>query len=69
VPFFIGSKPDEILGERVILVIEAKPFSIENNVFSELSKYQIPKEILFLESFVRTETQKINRKKSLEKLM
>jgi O-succinylbenzoic acid--CoA ligase len=69
VPFFIVSKPDEILGEKVILVIEAKPFSIENNVFSELSKYQIPKEILFLESFVRTETQKINRKKSLEKLM
>ncbi|WP_353148136.1 AMP-binding protein [Flavobacterium sp.] len=69
VPFFIGSKPDEILGEKVILVIEAKPFSIENNLFSELSKYQIPKEILFLESFVRTETQKINRKKSLEKLM
>ena len=69
VPFFIASKPDEILGEKVILVIEAKPFSIKNKVFSELSKYQIPKEILFLESFVRTETQKINRKKSLEKLM
>lgn len=69
VPFFIASKPDEILGEKVILVIEAKPFSIENKVFSELSKYQIPKEIFFLETFVRTETQKINRKKSLEKLM
>jgi O-succinylbenzoic acid--CoA ligase len=69
VPFFIASKPDEILGEKVIIVLEAMPFSIENNVFSELSKYQIPKEILFLESFVRTETQKINRKKSLEKLV
>lgn len=68
-PFFITSKPDEILGEKVILVIEAMPFSIENIVFSELSKYQIPKEILFLESFERTETQKINRKKSLEKLV
>lgn len=68
-PFFITSKPDEILGEKVILVIEATPFSIENIVFSELSKYQIPKEILFLESFERTETQKINRKKSLEKLV
>ena len=69
VPFFIGSKPDEILGEKVILVFEEKPFSIENNVFSELSKYQIPKEILFLETFERTETNKINRKKSLEKLV
>lgn len=69
VPFFVASKPDEILGEKVILVLEATPFFIENKVFSELSKYQIPKEILFLESFVRTETQKINRKKSLEKLI
>jgi O-succinylbenzoic acid--CoA ligase len=69
VPFFVASKPDEILGEKVILVLEATPFSIENNFFSELTKFQIPKEILFLESFVRTETQKINRKKSLEKLV
>ena len=69
VPFFIGSKPDEILGEKVVLVLEATPFSIENNVFSELSKYQIPKEILFLQTFERTETNKINRKKSLEKLV
>lgn len=69
VPFFVASKPDEILGEKVILVLEATPFFIENKVFSELSKYQMPKEILFLESFVRTETQKINRKKSLEKLI
>ena len=69
VPFFVASKPDEILGEKVILVLEATPFSFDNSVFSELSKYQIPKEIVFLESFVRTETQKINRKKSLEKLV
>jgi O-succinylbenzoic acid--CoA ligase len=69
VPFFIASKPDEILGEKVILVLEATPFSIENNFFSELTKFQIPKEILFLESFERTETQKINRKKSLEKIV
>ena len=68
-PFFIGSKPDEILGEKVILVLEATPFSIDNSVFSKLSKYQIPKEILFLEAFDRTETNKINRKKTLEKLI
>ena len=69
VPFFIASKPDEILGEKVILVLEATPFLIENNVFSQLSKYQIPKQILFLEAFERTETNKINRKRTLEKLI
>lgn len=47
VPFFIASKPDEVLGEKVILVLEATPFSFDNSVFLELSKYQIPKEILF----------------------
>lgn len=69
VPFFIASKPYEILGEKVILLLEATPFLIENNFFSQLSKYQIPKEILFLEAFERTETNKINRKKTLEKLI
>jgi O-succinylbenzoic acid--CoA ligase len=67
--FFITSKPDDILGEKVILVIEATPFSIDNSVFSELSKYQIPKQILFLKTFERTETNKINRKKTVEKLI
>ena len=43
-PFFIASKPDEVLGEKVILVLEATPFSFDNSVFSELSKYQIPKD-------------------------
>ena len=65
--FFIASKSDSKFGEKVILVIEGKPFEIENVIFSELSKYQIPKEIVFINNFVETETNKINRKKTLEK--
>jgi O-succinylbenzoic acid--CoA ligase len=65
--FFIASLPDEKLGEKVILVVEGSPFEIDKTIFSEVSKYQIPKEIVFVGKFVETETNKINRKKTLEK--
>lgn len=65
--FFIASLPDEKLGEKVILVLEGSSFEVENTVFSDLSKYQFPKEIVFIDEFVETETNKINRKKTLEK--
>ncbi len=64
--FFIASISDEKFGEKVILVLEGKPFEIENSIFLDLSKYQIPKQIVFVDKFVETETNKINRKKTLE---
>ena len=67
--FFIASLPDEKLGEKVILVVEGSPFEMDKTIFSEVSKYQIPKEIVFVSNFVETETNKINRKKTLEKLL
>lgn len=66
--FFISSIPDEKFGEKVILVVEGKSFKPDDSIFSEVSKYQTPKEIVFIEQFVETETNKINRKKTLEKL-
>ena len=65
--FFIASLPDEKLGEKVILVVEGNSFEIDKAIFSEVSKFQIPKEIVFIDKFVETETNKINRKKTLEK--
>jgi O-succinylbenzoic acid--CoA ligase len=67
-PFFVASLPDEKFGEKLVLVLEGKSFEIENSIFSELSKFQIPKEIIFIDKFVETETNKINRRKTLEKL-
>jgi O-succinylbenzoic acid--CoA ligase len=67
-PFFVASLPDEKFGEKLVLVLEGKSFEIENAIFSELSKFQIPKEIVFVDKFVETETNKINRRKTLEKL-
>ncbi len=65
--FFIASELDEKFGEKVILVVEGDFYEIENSVFKDLSKYQIPKGIVFIDKFVETETNKINRKKTLEK--
>lgn len=65
--FFIASESDEKFGEKVILVIEGKPFEIDVTIFSDLSKYQMPKKIVFVDKFIETDTNKINRKKTLEK--
>ncbi|GGH00582.1 O-succinylbenzoic acid--CoA ligase [Polaribacter pacificus] len=67
--FFVAGVPDDKLGERLILLIEGK----ENMTLKEqltkipnLTKYEIPKEIYWLENFVETETKKIQRKKTLD---
>jgi O-succinylbenzoic acid--CoA ligase len=69
--FFVAGIPDAILGEKLILVVEG----IENdNLFENiknmefLSKYEIPKELFFVNSFLETDTQKINRKETLKLL-
>ena len=69
---FIG-KPDEILGEKLVLVIEdaSTPLSM-TEIKSQISnfkfenKFHIPKEILFLEKFPRAENGKVLRKENLK---
>ena len=67
---FLG-KPDETLGEKLVLVIEGKN---EEHLKSKIynlefpSKFHIPKEILFLEKFPRAENGKVLRKEILENL-
>ena len=65
---FIG-KPDETLGEKLVLVVEGEK---DENLKSEIlnlkfeNKFHIPKEILFLEKFPRAENGKILRKEILK---
>jgi O-succinylbenzoic acid--CoA ligase len=65
---FLG-KPDETLGEKLVLVVEVKN---EENLKSKIynlefpSKFHIPKEILFLEKFPRAENGKVLRKEILK---
>ena len=65
---FIG-KPDETLGEKLVLVVEGEK---DENLKSEIlnlkfeNKFHSPKEILFLEKFPRAENGKILRKELLK---
>lgn len=58
--YFISSKKDELLGEKLVLVIEGEEQVIDLSQ-ANLSKYQIPKEIIFIPEFERTESGKIKR--------
>lgn len=66
--FFVAGIPDYGLGEKLILIIEGEKIIINNEVFSLLSKFEIPKEIFFISKFIYTETGKIRRKETLRKL-
>lgn len=67
-PYFIGAQKCDILGEKVVLVIESSSFEVTTKVFDNLGKYEIPKEIYFVSSFLRTETGKINRIATLKEM-
>jgi len=63
--FFITGQTDEVLGEKVVLVIEGEPQTIKDSWFSSLDKYEKPKEVIFIPQFKETENGKILRKESL----
>ena len=58
--FYITSKADELLGQKLILVIEGEERSFDFSS-ADLTKYQTPKEVIFIEKFPRTESGKIKR--------
>ena len=66
--FFIAGIPDEILGEKCILVIEGENYQITKKYFSKLSRFEIPKEIFFIPKFIETGSGKIQRFKTLDLL-
>ncbi len=64
--FFIASKEDKELGEKVVLVVEGDSFDINKSVFETLEKYERPKEIVFVSKFKETENGKVLRKESFK---
>ncbi|MFT6755477.1 MAG: O-succinylbenzoic acid--CoA ligase [Urechidicola sp.] len=69
--FFVSGIKDAVLGEKLVLIIESNQdlrFKIQDLKLKSLSKYEIPKEIYFLEKFIETQTKKVQRKKTLELL-
>ncbi len=64
-PFFITSKSDTKLGEKVVLCMESKKVLDTDKILSflklSLDKFEVPKEIITLSQFERTETGKVRR--------
>ncbi len=63
--YFIASKEDAELGEKVVLVVEGDDFEIDKSIFEKLDKYEYPREIIFVKKFKETENGKVLRKESL----
>jgi O-succinylbenzoic acid--CoA ligase len=63
----ISSRKDELLGNRVVLVIEGASGSFDHEgliqkVIGKLGKHKAPREIFFLDRFPRNASMKIDRK-------
>ena len=71
--YFISSQPDKVLGNKVVLVIESKVFTMRQieelkiTLQSVLNKYEMPKLILFIPAFVYSESAKLLRAETLKK--
>jgi o-succinylbenzoate---CoA ligase len=63
--FFVTGIVDELLGEKLVLVIEGEKQLFDETIFDVLDKYEKPKEIIFISKFKETENGKIMRKESL----
>ncbi len=69
--FYVGGIRDEILGERLVLFVEAKegenedPSTLMARIKNKLSGFEIPKETIYQPKFKRTLNGKIIRSKSV----
>ncbi len=66
--FFLFGLKDNLLGEKLVLIVEDSEKKLKIDFKQILnSKYHIPKEVFFVERFIRTSSNKVNRKKTLER--
>jgi O-succinylbenzoic acid--CoA ligase len=72
--FFVASQPDELLGEKVILVLEGNKLSEEteqqmlDKLRTLVRKFEMPKDIYYSPAFTETATGKVSRQRTLQKL-
>lgn len=67
--FFVAGIPDDVLGEKLVVIVEGKKdVSLLEKVkkMKNLGKYEVPKEICFLDKFIETPTKKIQRQKNVD---
>jgi len=73
--YFITSLHDEILENKVVLVIESDTYTfqqedaLKSNLENVLGKYEIPKQIFFLPAFIYSSGNKVLRKETLAEVL
>ncbi len=71
--FFVGAVPDKKLGNKIILFIEENLTKahdanlLKENLKHCLSKFEMPKEIVYLKIFIKTDTGKLKRNAMINK--
>ncbi len=74
-PYFIASLPDQLLDNKVVLVIETETFTLQQKeslmaeIEKNLHKYEIPKQILFCSNFIYSQNNKLLRAETLKKII
>ena len=71
--FFVAGIPDGALGHKLVLIVEGSPLDKDRLLqrikdLGQLSKYEIPKEIHFVDAFEETSTQKVHRQMTLDRI-
>ena len=68
--FFFASLPDELFGEKLVLVIESKNniSDLQSGLEKQLDTFEMPKTIFYLDSFIETKTKKIDRIRTLKEV-
>lgn len=67
--FFIAGEKDEVLGERIIILIEGEKedsSTLLEEIKSQVTLYETPKEIYWVKSFSETNSGKVNRIETLK---
>ena len=69
--FFFSSLPDELFGERLVLIIESENNipDLESRLEKLLGKFEMPKMIFYTDSFLETKTRKLDRIKTLQSVL
>lgn len=65
--FFISAIPDDILGQKVVLIIEGEEKKLELD-WHQIDPLKRPKVIYFIPNFIETSSGKIQRKKTVDLL-
>ncbi|HUH51964.1 MAG TPA: AMP-binding protein [Flavobacterium sp.] len=67
--YFVGGVADTLLGEKLVLLIEAAKYELPSDIFEGVDNYEKPKNIIFVAQFAETENGKIRRREILDSLI